>query len=200
MQKLCGYLNFLSKAIVPGRVFTRRLYNIVEKTELKPHHHFKLTGEHKLDLELWLQVLNSQHIYNRKFFDFQDYKTFQTTSFCTDASKNCQLGCGGICNEERFIMQWDEDFIKNENPSINYLELYALCVGVFSWLQKFQNCNIVIFCDNQSVMYMVNNTTSSCPNCMVLLRMLVLRCLINNVRLQVNYIKIKGQHLRGCPL
>ena len=144
LQQLCGYLNFLCKAVIPGRVFTRRLYSIVENSERKPHHHIDLTREHKLDLKLWLEFLESQHLYNTKFFDFENTVKFETKFFCTDASRNENLGCGGIWEKEWFVMQWDEDFITRFNPSINYLELYALCVGIFSWLHNFQNCNIVI--------------------------------------------------------
>ena len=59
MQELCGFLNFLGRAIIPGRAFTRRLYNcdkVIDKKTgltitLKQHHHFKLTQEMRLDLE-----------------------------------------------------------------------------------------------------------------------------------------------------
>ena len=72
--------------------------------------------------------------------------------------------------------------------SINYLELYALTVGIFCWLRNYKNCKIVIYCDNQSVMHMVNNTTSSCPNCMVLIRLLTLEMMYCNVKLNVKYV------------
>ena len=65
-------------------------------------------------------------------------------------------------------------------PSIEYLELAALCIGIISWGQYLTNCRIVIFCDNQAVVHMVNKLMSSCSNCMVLLRMLVLDGLKNN--------------------
>ena len=55
LQQLCGYLNFLCRCIVPGRMFTRRLYSdLVNKTKLKPYHHIKITGEMKADLRMWL--------------------------------------------------------------------------------------------------------------------------------------------------
>ena len=41
MEQLAGYLNFLNKAIVPGRAFTRYMYVkfTVSKLKLKLHHH-----------------------------------------------------------------------------------------------------------------------------------------------------------------
>ena len=41
LQKLCGFLNFLCKCIVPGRAFTRRLYAYTSG-ELKLHHHMPI--------------------------------------------------------------------------------------------------------------------------------------------------------------
>ena len=55
LQKLCGFLNFLSRAIVLGRAFTRRLYahgTTKQGTVLMPHHHIKVNQEMRLDLEM----------------------------------------------------------------------------------------------------------------------------------------------------
>ena len=41
--------------------------------------------------------------------------------------------------------------------------------------------NFLFFCDNQSMVAMINTTSLSCKNCMVLIRIIVLHCLIHNV-------------------
>ena len=74
-------------------------------------------------------------------------------------------------------------WIHKANPSIEYLELLAVCMGVFCWSQELRNKRIVMFCDNQSVVTMINNTTSSCKNCMILIMKLVLRSLEFNMRI-----------------
>ena len=44
LQQLTGLLNFISRAIVPGRTFTRRMYAKYAKlTTMKPHYHVSLT-------------------------------------------------------------------------------------------------------------------------------------------------------------
>ena len=58
VQKLTGTLNFLSRAIVPGRVFTRSMYrklSICDKkgNPLKQHHHMWLNRQFVMDCELW---------------------------------------------------------------------------------------------------------------------------------------------------
>ena len=193
LQQLCGFLNFIGKAIVPGRAFTRRLYAHGENTR-KPHHHLSVTKEIRLDLELWLRFLENEEVYSRPFFEFDSDLTFTPVEFCTDASRNKLLGCGGICGQDWFILQWNKKFIADNQPSIAYLELYGLTVGILSWLQKYQNKRICVFCDNKSVVAMVNKTTSKCKNCMVLIRIIVMHCLNHNVKLKVAYIESK----RNC--
>ena len=51
IQQLAGYLNFLCKAIIPGRAFTRRLYAQTQGI-LKPYHHLPIKQEIRLDLEM----------------------------------------------------------------------------------------------------------------------------------------------------
>ena len=73
--------------------------------------------------------------------------------------------------------------------SIEYLELLAICMGIFCWSEELRNWRIITFCDNQSVVVMVNQTISSCKNCMILIRKLVLRCLEFNIRVFCKWIK-----------
>ena len=82
--------------------------------------------------------------------------------------------------------------IDSMEPSIQYLELYALAVAVAAWIDHYRNMQVKVFCDNNSVVAMINNTTSSCRNCMVLIRILVLKCLIANVRLQAKFVDAKS--------
>ena len=142
----------------------------------------------RMDLETWLEFLNHPNIYARKFIDLDLSVSSEDVDFYIDATANNQLGCGGISNNDWFIMQWDEKFIKSHNPSINYLELYAVTVAVLNWLHKFANHRIYIFCDNQSVVHMINNNTSKCKNCMVLIRLIVLKALQMNVKVNAKHV------------
>ena len=184
MQKLIGHLNFLCKAIVPGRVFTRHLYNQVS-SKLKAHHHVDLQHEIKEDLKMWLLFLNHESVFARDFADFSLHNTSTELDWYTDASTT--LGCGGHFNTHWFIMEWDEEVLKLD-PSINYLELYAVAISVINWAHLVKNSRIILFCDNMSVVHMINNTTSSCKNCMVLLRMITVRGLINNVKISAKHV------------
>ena len=190
LEKLTGFLNFLGKSIVPGRAFTRRLYSHINP-KLKSHHHIKVTEEMRLDLELWQGFLNNQDIYCRDFMEFDTNYSAQEISMFSDASANHSLGCGGYSESEYYILQWDEQFMKTANPSINYLELYGVTVAVLLWIHKYKNKFITLFCDNMSVVQMINNNSSKCRNCMVLIRLLVLEGLKQNVKISAKHVKGK---------
>ena len=143
LQQLCGFLNFLTKAILPGRAFTRRMYAFGQNIK-KQHHHLQIKSELRADLLAWKCFLEEPGHAARPFFYF-DVVDSDELFFYTDASRNSQLGCGGVCNNDYFIMQWDEETINCFNPSINYLELYAVMVGVLNWLHRFANRKVVIF-------------------------------------------------------
>ena len=95
LQKIWGFLNFLGRAVVPGRAFTRRLY-LKNSHKLKPHHHIKLNMDMRLDFELWLIFLNHPTAYSRPFMDFSKSWNAHKIMFYTDAFK--VYGLGGICD------------------------------------------------------------------------------------------------------
>ena len=189
LQKICGCLNFLGHAVIPGRAFTRCIYaNINPK--LKQHHHIKINHELAMDLETWLIFLRHLTVYARPFLDFTEGSE-KVVDFYSDASKNPDLGMGANCDGSWMFAQWEWDFIMQNDPSIEYLELYALTAAVLAWLGRYKNRRIIIFCDNQSIAHMVNNTSSSCKNCMILICMIVLQSLINNIKIRVHYVPSK---------
>ena len=190
LQKLCGFLNFLCKCIIPGRAFTRRLYSYGNKCS-KPDHHIYMNKEFKSDLESWLVFLRHQSVFSRPFFQFDKEHNSEQLDWYTDASRNPELGMGGVHEREYFITQWDEKFITKNKPSINYLELFALTCAVYLWLPQHTSQSIIIFCDNESVVHMINTTSSKCKNCMVLIRLIVLQGLIHNTTIQARHVSGK---------
>ena len=132
LQRLCGYLNFLYRAVVPGRAFTRQLYAYTAGKMLKPHHHVQITGEMRADLSMWMSFLGHPSAYCRPFMDFKLHLDAQDVDFHTDSSQNFSLGFGGIFDRQWFWGRWD-NFTAEVEPSIEYLELYAVTAGVLLW-------------------------------------------------------------------
>ena len=190
LEKIRGFLNFLGRAVVPGRAFTRRLYSLLAgNNRLKQHHHIRITSETFLDLQMWRSFLQHPAAFFRPFSDFDT--TIQPTEigFYMDASRNFELGFGGTCLKHGKWMQqkWPAN-LKQLEPSIQYLELYAQVAGVLAWGHFFQNSKVLLHCDNNSVVSMINETTSTCCNCMVLIRILTFHCLVINLKVVAEHI------------
>ena len=142
----------------------------------------------KADLDMWLTCLQEPQVYSREFIEFRHVLDVEDIDMYSDSSRNFDLGCGGICRSDYFWMQWD-DYVKEVQPSIEYLELYAVMVAVLLWIHKFKNRRIYLFCDNQSAVYMINSMSSTCKNCMVLIRILVLEGLRQNIKIFAKHVK-----------
>ena len=137
MQKLCGFLNFLCRCVVPGRVFLRRLYASTQSNKLKPHHHIKITEENRLDMEMWRAFLTCPEAVARPFMDFsRSILTSRDIDMYSDASRNFKLGFGAYCGTAWCMGQWDDSFMQTYQSSIEYLELFAVTVAIIKWLKK----------------------------------------------------------------
>ena len=197
IQSLTGLLNFLNRAIVPGRAFTRRMYNKLKLTDkngrkLKQHHHVYLDKQFREDCAIWLQFLDEcsrkQRILSRPFLDLDRFTTSEILDFYTNASGTIAYRCffDGLWT----CGTWSEELLVME-PSIEFLELFALCAAILTWEShpKLINTRVIIYCDNQAVVNMVNNTSSSCMAYMQLIRLLIVNGLHFNRGLSVCYIK-----------
>ena len=147
--------------IVPGRAFTRRLYAYV-KPNMRPYHHICMMQEIKSDMEMWCTFMKDPSIYCRPFIDFTSILTAEELEWTTDAS--AAIGVRGIWGSHWFHRCWNKDFLDEHNPSIEYLELFGVTTSVLLWGEQFRNKRISLQCDNQSVVHMINNSTSACKN------------------------------------
>ena len=142
---------------------------------------------------MWNTFLNSNEetVWYRPFIDIDISVNADQLRFYMDASANHKLGFGCIFNEEWTFGQWEDGFIRKYDNEINieFLELFALCMGIFTWISKLQGKRVIVFCDNMLVVNMVNNTTSGCRFCMVLIRYLTIKCMTNNLRVFARHVK-----------
>ena len=203
LQILTGYLNFLGRAIFAGRTFTRRIYAKYsgltqdKKKKIKPHYHINIDAELRFDCEVWKYFLanHSETAVCRPMVDLNLITTADQLNFYSDASANHNYGIGAVFKNQWLCGQWEPGFIKQQKPSIEYLELLGLTAAVLTWGEQLKNQRVQIFCDNEAVVNMVNNVPSSCKNCMYLLRLLVLNNLINNRRIFVKHVRSQDNDL-----
>ena len=126
LQQLCGYLNFLTRAIFPGRAFLRRMYakyagclKTSKNSKLKAHHHVRLDQEFKFDCQVWLEFLTMERqcVVNRPMVDLQAEINATDLGFHSDVSP--AYGLGAIMQKQWIFAAWDKDFIKKEIPVLN---------------------------------------------------------------------------------
>ena len=106
LQVLTGYLNFLTKAIYSGRVFTRHIYvkfgklqlNTKTGKTLKSHHHVKIDNELRFDCATWRVFLDNfrERVVCHPMIDWDQTVLATDICFYSDASKNECLGMGAI--------------------------------------------------------------------------------------------------------
>ena len=94
-----------------------------------------------------------------------------------------------------FFRQWEPNFVVQNEPSIEFLELFALLAGILTWDEYLTETRVILFCDNMSVVHMVNNSSSKCGQYMKLIRLLTLNNLKFNRRIFVRHIEGKNNVL-----
>lgn len=191
VQKLGGRLNFLCRAVYPGRAFTRRIQS--KGNGLKQYHHIKVDGEMKCDLRVWEQFLYKQDIVCRPFVDFSQALEAQRIQCSSDASG--QIGFG--CKWGKFWTSgvWDKELLTQVPIDIQFQELFAATVAIELFAPMLPNRRVLMECDNQAVVAMINNSTSSSKPCMRLIRMITLTSMEFNVRFFAEYVKSEDN---GC--
>ena len=72
-----------------------------------------------------------------------------------DAAGKAKLGWGAWLPHLGLWMygQWDEEFFQKFNPSIDFLELYALLAGVVTWAPQLMD---------HAALFQLDNTPSVC--------------------------------------
>ena len=186
MQSLIGSLNFLCRAIVPGRPFCRRLINSTCGVT-KPYHHIRIKPGMRQDLVMWLTFLKS---FNGISMFHDQFWTF-SSDICMYTDSSAAEGHGfGIT----FLTEWTFGIWPKQwhtmgiTKDITLLEFFPLLVAILIWGEVIQNKKILFKCDNQSVVNIVNNQSSKSDKIMVLVRAFTLHCLKWNIMFKAEYV------------
>jgi len=134
-------------------------FNAIDLTRnvSQPHHHFKLTSGFFKDLTMWqlfISAWNGANVFlSTSWFDFDSLMLH------TDASGS--IGFVGIFGSKWFQSGWQTNQqLGQSGISIAWQELFALVVACHLWGKDFSNKRILFFCDNESVVNIVNSKRS----------------------------------------
>ena len=186
MQSLIGSLNFACRAIAPGRPFCRRLIDSICGLT-KPHHYLRVGSHIRLDLTMWLNFFenfNGVSVFHDRF-----WVSNEEVQLFTDSS-----GCFGFgiyfCDQwscAAWPKLWHETGLTTD---ITVLELFPIVVAIEIWGSELKNKKIKFFCDNMSVVHIINKMSSKSVVVMKLIRYLTLLCLKFNI-------VVKSSHIEG---
>ena len=183
LQSLTGSLNFVCKAIGPGRAFLRRLIDLTRGVH-KAHHRIRISKGAKADLLAWREFL--LHFNGTVCFGDSVWRRNDFFQFYTDAAGSIGFG---IYFESRWAQaRWPEEVL-DAHYSIGFLELFPIVVGVAMWGKRISGRKVVFWSDNRAVVAVINKQSSTCSHIMGLIRrLLVVLCLRWNIHLKAKYV------------
>ena len=166
LLSLIGLLQHAAKVVVPGRTFVRRLINL-STIARELHHHIRLSRASRQDLLWWREFLVSWH--GRSFFLSPHWAPLPDFQLTTDAAGS--LGCGGVLGVHWFALSWPAELA---HQHITFKELFPIAVSFLLWGKLWTSRRILLFCDNEAVVNIVNSGTSRDEGVMFLLRRMFL--------------------------
>ena len=187
LQSLIGTLQFACKVVVPGRTFLQRAINLTRRVPSR-FHHIRLNNEFFKDLDMWKVFLANWN--GRTFFLDSSPTPTPDLELYTDAAGS--IGFGGYLQGKWFQGHWPPQMHLNweRGISIEWQELFPIVVACSIWHQFFAGKRLQFWCDNESVVSIINSGHSKVPRIMELVRKLVL------LSMQHNFL-VRARHVPG---
>ena len=188
LQSLAGKLNFLCKAVPASRPFIKNVYEAF--TGIPQQRHIDLKGNVLADLRMWKAFLLQFRSWQPIISNQQRAK--DVVELYANTSGNPSLGWGAFLPSKGLWMfqQWEQEWFHQFNPSIDFLELYALLAGVVTWVPHLSDKTVIFRSDNTPTVHALINKSSNSMQMLRLLHYFTLFCMIHNIH-------IKALHISG---
>lgn len=188
VQSLIGTLQFACRVVVPGRTFLQRIINLTRGVKNR-FHHIRLNKEFSRDIQMWKVFIAQWN--GRSFFLDSRVTSCPDLQLYTDAAST--IGFGGFFNGKWFQGRWPPDLLINKTKgiSIEWQELFPTVIACALWYPHFSSKRLQFWCDNQSVVAIINSGHSKAPRVMDLVRFLVL------ISMKHHFL-VKARHVPGA--
>ena len=135
---------------------------------------------------MWKAFLSGWN--GRSFFLDSTVSTSPDLELYTDAASS--VGFGGYFNDEWFQGKWlpNMHLSPTKGISIEWQELFPIVVACALWFPQFSGKRIQFWCDNESVVAIINSGHSKAPRIMDLLRFLVLLSMKHNFFVRARHV------------
>ena len=166
LQSLVGKLNFFAKVIIPGRIFNRRLIDLIY-TVKRPSHHVTITKAAREDIHWWCELLKS---WNRSAIIPSPRRLYSTDLMLfTDAAK--YLGFGAVFGDAWIQSVWPQEW---EERDIDFKEFFAVYAATVTWGKLWAGRRVVIVTDNKAITQIWAKGSTPAPLLMAVMRKLFL--------------------------
>lgn len=176
LQRLAGKLAFANQCVYGGVFFVRRLHDSIAKLH-NPYHRTRITRDMRDDMEWWMKFLD------RFNGEIPMMDTRPTTPVFTDA---CNVSAGAIYEHEFVYTPWNLH-PDHEDLHINYKETLAIMLALQHWSTRFRNKHVIVYCDNQTAVAIINKGSSRNKIVMSALRDMFWLSACNNFRIHAIY-------------
>ena len=155
IQSLLGKLNFACNTVRAGRVFVSKIINLLK--EASPSEPIRLSDEFRKDLSWWDKYMTT--------FDGVSIIPNYTWSRpdTVIATDSCLVACGGWNenNREFWHLKFPDCYNGRKDININEKEAMAVMVGLKIWKDSIRNCSVLMHCDNQCTVDVINKGRAS---------------------------------------
>ena len=190
-QSLLGLLQFMCRAVVPGRAFLQNMYRLTAGCS-KPYHKIRITKNVKKDLLIWLEFIdnfNGVSLYKEEMF-----MSPSAINIFTDSSQS--LGAGAVWGNYWFSIPWPSQWWLSQN--ITFLELVPIVLALETWGHHFKNKCVFLNTDNLALVYVINKQSSKEDLVRILVCRLVIAALKFNILLKAVHIPGHFNTLSDC--
>lgn len=185
MQSLVGKLNFAAGVVRSGRIYMSRLINTLRNKEANTKGKIELSPENLNDVQWWLEHIK---LYNGIPIESKmvAQKWEAPGSVWNTDSSATGLGGWSVKTGKFFHYTLEPHF---RELDINSLECLALMLCVRKWAKENQGKRILINCDNQTTVTIVNSGASRNKFLQACLRELHHLCALNSTEIRTVWIK-----------
>lgn len=177
LQKLAGRLNWATQCIYGGAFHLRRIHDKIAVLK-QPWHRSRVNADMRADIDWWLSYLETFNG-STKILDPRPL-----TPMFTDA---CPIAAGAVFGSQAIHFPWS-NWPDALGLHINFLETLAVELALTRWATCLRDRKVLIHCDNQCAVGILNRGSSKNPVVMASLRRIFWMSVQNNFKIIAQYI------------
>ena len=161
LQQLAGKLNWACRVVYGGRTFLRCILDTMNML-VKPSAQCEPTVNFHVDIQWWCDFLQTYD--GKRLFLSQ-----QQVEVATDA---CPMAAGAVSSGDWLYYNFGCESSTLSALHINHKEALAFCLAEERWAPAWENKQVLVSCDIQAAVGMINKGSTGSPLVMQALRRL----------------------------